>query len=77
MAKKRKKVKKHRKTTLRVNRPDKDYNATQLKKGIEVEMEHTRDPKVAKRIAKHHLDESKNYYRDWEKKEKMLFKRKV
>jgi len=43
-------------------RPDENYNPDQLKAGIEVEMEHTEDPAVARVIAKDHLDERKDYY---------------
>jgi len=43
-------------------RPDDNYNPEQLKAGIEVEMEHTEDPAVARVIAKDHLDERKDYY---------------
>ena len=41
---------------------DSDFDSEQLKIGIEVEMEHTNDPLVAKEIAKDHLAECKNYY---------------
>jgi len=45
-----------------------------LMKGIDVEKEHTKNPKEAKKIAMDHLKESPNYYKDWDKKEKNLFK---
>ena len=43
-------------------RPDSDFDAKQLKSGIKVEMEHTKDPDIAKEIAKDHLSEDPNYY---------------
>lgn len=46
------------------SRPDSDFDANQLAKGISVEMEHTDDRGVAKEIAKDHLSEVKNYYLD-------------
>lgn len=39
-----------------------DANPQELKRGIEVEMEHTNDPKIAKKIALDHLSEISNYY---------------
>jgi hypothetical protein len=39
-----------------------EVNPLELKKGIEVEMEHTDSPKVAKRIALQHLAEDPKYY---------------
>jgi hypothetical protein len=44
--------------------PDSDvrFDAKELSLGIEVELEHTTDPAVAKKIAKHHLLENPNYY---------------
>ena len=42
--------------------PDSKFNADELKKGIEIETEHTDDLQVAKAIAKDHLAEKKNYY---------------
>jgi len=44
-------------------RPDTDFDAEQLRAGIKVEMEHTKDRDKAKEIAKDHLSESKDYYR--------------
>lgn len=44
-------------------RPDSDFDAEQLRAGIKVEMEHTKDRDKAKEIAKDHLSESKDYYR--------------
>ena len=55
----------------------KRMNISGIAKGIEVEKEHTKDPKKAEKIAKDHLKESKNYYKDWDKKEKLLFKPEV
>ena len=43
-------------------RPDTDYDPEQLAMGIKVEMEHTDDPEVAKKIAKDQLDEDPKYY---------------
>jgi hypothetical protein len=43
--------------------PDDQYDPRELAKGIEVELEHTQDRRIAKRIAKDHLDENKSYYR--------------
>jgi hypothetical protein len=40
----------------------KDVNSTQLKMGIKVEMEHTKDAKLAKEIAIDHLEEDPQYY---------------
>ena len=42
--------------------PDEEFDAEQLQKGIEVEMEHTNHPLVAKMIAKDHLMEIPDYY---------------
>ena len=52
------------------DRPDSDFDAEQLKNGIEVEMEHTKDRKIAKEIAKDHLSEDPNYYKKLKKIEK-------
>lgn len=54
--------------------PDSTYNKAELTKGIKTEMEHTNDKKVAKRIAKHHLDEHPNYYKALKKMELKLKK---
>lgn len=43
-------------------RPDSDYDAKQLARGIEVEKEHTLNEVISKIIAKDHLDEFANYY---------------
>jgi len=42
--------------------PDANFDQKQLAMGIQVEMEHTDCPKVAKQIAKSHLSENKKYY---------------
>jgi hypothetical protein len=42
--------------------PNSDFDPKELKRGIEVEMEHTNDPDIALSIAKDHLSELKNYY---------------
>ena len=42
--------------------PDSKFNRKQLRMGVKVEMEHTYCPKVAKKIAKAHLFEKRNYY---------------
>ena len=39
-----------------------EFNPVQLRRGIKVEMEHTRDPKIAERIAMDHLVEDPFYY---------------
>lgn len=43
------------------NKEPRDYNAEQLCKGIDVEMEHTDDKHKATEIAMDHLEESKDY----------------
>lgn len=43
-------------------RSDDDYDKEQLKIGIEVEKEHSKNETIAKIIAKDHLDEFPNYY---------------
>jgi hypothetical protein len=47
------------------------------KKWIDIEMEHTKSRKVARRIVGQHLAEYKDYYPALIKMEKMLEKRKV
>lgn len=49
------------------NKPDSDFDAEQLKIGIEHEMEHTNDPLKAKEIAKDHLVEDPDYYKKLKK----------
>lgn len=48
---------------------DIDYDPTQLKMGVEVEKEHTTNPKIAEIIAKHHLAEDPEYYTKLKKME--------
>jgi len=50
--------------------------AKELKKGTEVEKEHTSDPALAQKIAIDHLKESPNYYKELEKMETKLEKEK-
>lgn len=52
--------------------PDSDFDPVQLKRGAEVELEHTDDLEIAKAIAKAHLKESPNYYIELKKMEKKL-----
>jgi len=52
------------------NRPDSDFEPQQLKNGIKTELEHTKNHKVAKEIAKDHLSEDPNYYKKLKKIEK-------
>ena len=42
--------------------PDSKFNSKELKKGIEIEHEHTNDSNLAKDIAKDHLSEIPDYY---------------
>lgn len=44
------------------SRPDSDFDPEELRMGIEVEKEHTKDPALAKEIAKDHLAEIPDYY---------------
>jgi len=50
--------------------PEEDFDPEQLKKGTEVEKEHTTDDELAAEIAKVHLDEDPKYYPKLEKLEK-------
>ena len=43
------------------NHPN-DFDQEQLRMGIDVEMEHTDDPEIAKEIAMDHLTEDSKYY---------------
>lgn len=52
--------------------PSKYFNRKQLLKGIKVEMEHTKNRKIAEEIAKDHLSENNFYYTELEKIEKKL-----
>lgn len=47
-----------------------DFDLEQLKKGIEVEKEHTNDPDIALKIAMDHLFEIPDYYDRLEKMER-------
>ena len=49
-----------------------DFNQEQLKKGIIVEMEHTRDKQLATEISMDHLTEFEDYYVELEKMENKL-----
>ena len=49
-----------------------EYAQKQLEAGIKVEMEHTKDPKVAREIAMDHLTEFIDYYIGLKKMEKGL-----
>ena len=49
------------------DKPDWEFNKEELKKGVQVEKEHTDDESIAKQIAKAHLSESPQYYKDLEK----------
>jgi hypothetical protein len=42
--------------------PDSNFDPKELEMGIKVEMEHTNDPAIAKKIAKAHLAEISDYY---------------
>lgn len=42
--------------------PDSNFDAKELEMGIKVEMEHTNDPAIARKIAKAHLAEISDYY---------------
>ena len=44
------------------DRVPEDYEPRALQQGVEVEMEHTNDPEVAKEIAMDHLEEDLDYY---------------
>lgn len=46
----------------RKNITEDDVNANELKMGIEIELEHTQDRKIAKEIALDHLAELPDYY---------------
>lgn len=52
------------------NKPDSDFDPKELKKGIKHELEHTKNRKIAKEIAKDHLSEDPNYYTKLKKLEK-------
>jgi len=44
----------------------------QMAVGKKIEMEHTDDPKIARRIASHHLEEHPKYYTELPKMERKL-----
>ena len=50
----------------------KDFDPEAIKKGIKIELEHTKDKDVAKIIAMDHLAEHPKYYDALEKMEKEL-----
>jgi hypothetical protein len=55
----------------------KDFPKEVLDKGIKVELEHTRDPRIAEKIVLDHLAESPRYYDELEKMESDLETQKV
>lgn len=59
---------------LKPTKPDSEYDGEQLRKGMEVELEHTGHHELAKTIAKHHLDEFPEYYKALAGMEKKLEK---
>lgn len=44
-----------------------DFDPVQLEAGIEIEMEHTNDFRIAQEIAMDHLSEDKDYYKKLKK----------
>ena len=56
--------------------PDSKFDKKQLKIGTKIEMEHTKDELVAKKIAKDHLMEFQNYYKELKKMENKLKRQK-
>ena len=57
--------------------PDSAFNKVQLRKGIKVELEHTKNKELAKEIAKDHLTEHPDYYKALRKMEDRLEKRRM
>ena len=57
------------------NMPDSAFSRKSLKAGVKVEREHTRNPAIAREIAKDHLKESPRYYRALKKMESGLEKK--
>jgi len=57
--------------------PDDEFDRKQLEKGINVELEHTDDPEIAKDIAKDHLMEMNDYYDRLEEMEEEAKKEKT
>ena len=49
--------------------PDSKFDPNELKKGIEIEHEHSDNPAICKAIAKDHLSEIPDYYTRLEKME--------
>lgn len=49
------------------DKPDEDFDATELARGIKVEREHTTSDDLAKEIAKDHLSEDPAYYQKLQK----------
>lgn len=49
-----------------------DFDEKQIKKGMKIEMEHTRNKKMAQRIAMDHLVENPKYYTYLEKMERKM-----
>lgn len=60
---------------IRKTKVDGQYDEKELKFGTGIEMEHTTNPSLAKTIAKHHLDEHPDYYKELRKMEAKLEKR--
>jgi hypothetical protein len=54
----------------------KDFDPVQLRKGTEVEMEHTYNREIAEEIAMDHLREDPNYYRELAKMERKMRRKK-
>lgn len=52
------------------NKSSKEFSPQALQKGIEHELEHTTDPKIAEEIAMDHLAEDEEYYEKLERIEK-------
>jgi len=48
-----------------------------VEEGAKVELEHTKDIELARKIAKDHLNEDPDYYKDWKNKEKILFQKRA
>ncbi len=55
--------------------PHQKISASQIRMGTQHEMEHTKNPKFAKKIALDHLKEYPNYYTALNKMEKTLKKK--
>lgn len=58
------------------SRPDDKYDSIWLEIGTQVETEHTDDIEVAREIAKDHLDEFEDYYKELQRMEKRLTRKK-